>query len=146
EYTQPLGGHKRALWLEAVTTGVTAHGSMPEKGVNAVHKAARAVTALQDFDFTLARHAVLGGPTLNVGTIKGGLNINSVPDRAAIGIHIRTIPGQSHAKIHDQLASYLGDDVALSTLTRCGKRLDQTRRCMESGRNTTHTRRCRFRR
>jgi len=32
---QPLVGHKGALWLEAVTTGVTAHGSMPEKGVNA---------------------------------------------------------------------------------------------------------------
>ncbi|MGA7183721.1 MAG: peptidase dimerization domain-containing protein, partial [Pseudolabrys sp.] len=35
-------GHKGALWLEAVTTGVTAHGSMPEKGVNAVYKVARA--------------------------------------------------------------------------------------------------------
>ena len=111
-----LVGHKGALWLEAVTTGVTAHGSMPEKGVNAVYKAARAVSALQDFDFNFARHDVLGGPTLNVGTINGGLNINSVPDRAAIGIDIRTIPGQSHAKIRDQLTSYLGDDVALSTL------------------------------
>ena len=48
--------------------------------------------------------------------INGGLNINSVPDRAVIGIDIRTIPGQSHAKIRDQLASYLGGDVALSTL------------------------------
>jgi succinyl-diaminopimelate desuccinylase len=89
---------------------------MPEKGVNAVYKVARAVSALQDFDFNFARHDVLGGPTLNVGTIKGGLNINSVPDRAAIGIDIRTIPGQSHAKIRDQLATYLGGDVALSTL------------------------------
>ena len=106
---QPLFGHKGALWLEAVTTGVTAHGSMPEKGVHAVHKAARAITALQDFDFNRARHAVLGGPTLNIGTIKGGLNINSVPDRAAIGIDIRTIPGQSHAGIR-----------------KCGKRLDQS--------------------
>ena len=59
---QPLVGHKGALWLEAVTPGVTAHGSMPEKGVNAVHKAARAISALQDFDFNFARHAVLGGP------------------------------------------------------------------------------------
>jgi succinyl-diaminopimelate desuccinylase len=111
-----LVGHKGALWLEAVTTGVTAHGSMPEKGVNAVYKAARAATALQDFDFNFARHDILGGPTLNVGTIHGGLNINSVPDRAAIGIDIRTIPGQSHATIRDQLASYLGDQVTLGTL------------------------------
>ena len=113
---QAMVSHKGALWLEAVTTGVTAHGSMPEKGINAVYKAARATTALQNFDFNFARHDVLGGPTLNVGTIHGGLNINSVPDRAAIGIDIRTIPGQSHAKIRDQLTSYLGDDVVLGTL------------------------------
>ena len=111
-----LVGHKGALWLEAETKGVTAHGSMPEKGVNAVYKAARAVTALQEFDFNVARHDVLGGPTLNVGTIHGGLNINSVPDRAAIGIDIRTIPGQSHANIREQLASYLGTEVTLSPL------------------------------
>ena len=78
---KPLVGHKGALWLEAETKGVTAHGSMPEKGVNAVYKAARAVAALQEFDFNVARHDVLGGATLNVGTIHGGLNINSVPDR-----------------------------------------------------------------
>jgi len=113
---RPLVGHKGALWLEAVTTGVTAHGSMPEKGVNAVYKAARAVTALQDFDFNVARHDVLGSPTLNIGTIHGGLNINSVPDRAAIGIDIRTIPAADHAKIRAQLTSYLGNDVKLSTL------------------------------
>ena len=113
---KPLVGHKGALWLEATTKGVTAHGSMPEKGVNAVYKAARAVTALQDFDFNVARHAVLGGPTLNVGTMHGGININSVPDRAAIGIDIRTIPGQVHAGIREQLALYLGSEVTLSTL------------------------------
>jgi succinyl-diaminopimelate desuccinylase len=113
---QLLVGHKGALWLEAETKGVTAHGSMPEKGVNAVYKAARAVTALQDFDFNFARHKVLGSPTLNVGVISGGLNINSVPDRAVISIDIRTIPGQNHAKIREQLASYLGGDIALSTL------------------------------
>src|SRR4249920_354473 len=113
---RPLVGHKGALWLEAVTKGLTAHGSMPEKGVNAIYKAARAVTALQDFDFNVARHDVLGAPTLNVGTIQGGLNINSVPDRAVVGIDIRTIPAQSHAQIRDQLTSYLGRDVTLKTL------------------------------
>jgi succinyl-diaminopimelate desuccinylase len=113
---RPLVGHKGALWFEAETRGVTAHGSMPEKGVNAVYKAARAALALQEFDFNVARHDVLGGPTLNVGTMHGGLNINSVPDRALIGIDIRTIPGQDHARIREQLTSYLGTDVTLSPL------------------------------
>lgn len=113
---KPLVGHKGALWLEAETKGVTAHGSMPEKGINAVYKAARAVSVLQEFDFNVARHDVLGGATLNVGTIHGGLNINSVPDRATIGIDIRTIPAQSHAQIREQITCYLGPDVTLKTL------------------------------
>ena len=109
-----LAGHKGALWLTAVTRGVTAHGSMPDQGVNAVYKAAHAITALEKFDFNVARHAVMGGPTLNVGFVAGGLNVNSVPDRATIGIDIRTIPGQRHAEVRDQIARYLGPDVEVT--------------------------------
>jgi len=109
-------GHKGALWLEAVTRGKTAHGSMPERGVNAVAKAARAVTKLEQFQFGVPPHAVLGSPTLNVGTFAGGMNINSVPDRATIGIDIRTVPGQRHAAVREQLASFLGDEVTLTVL------------------------------
>jgi len=113
---RPMVGHKGALWLTAETNGVTAHGSMPEKGINAIYKAARAVATLEQFDFNVARHDVLGAPTLNVGTIRGGLNINSVPDRVVIGIDIRTIPTQSHSRIREELASYLGFDVTLEAL------------------------------
>jgi succinyl-diaminopimelate desuccinylase len=109
----PYVGHKGALWLKARTRGVTAHGSMPERGVNAVYKAARAITRLEDFDFNVARHAILGKPTLNVGTVKGGMNINSVPDLTEIGIDIRTIPGQSHARLRETLQSYLGTEVEI---------------------------------
>jgi succinyl-diaminopimelate desuccinylase len=109
----PLCGHKGALWLKATTRGVTAHGSMPDQGINAVYAAARAVGRLEVFDFNVARHQVVGAPTLNVGTLHGGINVNSVPDRAEIGIDIRTIPGMHHAQLHDQIASYLGSDVTV---------------------------------
>src|SRR5262249_12386324 len=81
----PLVGHKGALWLHARATGVTAHGSMPDRGVNAIYKAARAVAKLERFAFAGKPHPVLGSPTLNVGTINGGFNINSVPDGTTIG-------------------------------------------------------------
>ena len=109
----PRIGHKGALWLKATTKGVTAHGSRPEDGDNAVYKAARAITQLEDFDFNIARHDVLGKPTLNVGTVHGGMNINSVPDLTEIGIDIRTIPAQSHTNLQTQLSGYLGDEVDL---------------------------------
>jgi succinyl-diaminopimelate desuccinylase len=117
---QPWIGHKGALWLTARTTGVTAHGSMPEQGENAVYKAAHAISKLEDFDFNVARHAVLGKPTLNVGTVHGGLNINSVPDMAEIGIDIRTTPDQDHAAIRSHLAGYLGDRVVLDPIVDVG--------------------------
>ncbi len=112
----PLLGHKGALWLRARTRGVTAHGSMPQKGVNAIYAAARAVGALQDFRFEGAPDALLGAPTLNVGTISGGLNINSVPDRAEIGVDIRTTPAQEHSAVRQRLQKALGGDVELEAI------------------------------
>jgi succinyl-diaminopimelate desuccinylase len=112
----PYVGHKGALWLRLLAEGVTAHGSMPERGINAVAKAARAVARLGEFDFNEKRHAVLGAPTLNVGTFHGGININSVPDRAEVGVDIRTIPGQKHAGVIDAVTRFLGGEVAASAI------------------------------
>jgi succinyl-diaminopimelate desuccinylase len=112
----PLVGHKGAFWLTAKTKGTTAHGSMPERGDNAVYKAARAVSALARFDFGVAPDALMGPATLNVGTIRGGLNINSVPDAAEIGIDIRTIPGQRHGELLGCLSRHLGREVELETI------------------------------
>ncbi len=113
---QPMIGHKGALWLKAETAGVTAHGSMPELGDNAVYKAARAISRLADFDFNVARHPVLGKPTLNVGKVSGGLNINSVPDHAEILVDVRTIPGMNHAQVRDGLTGLIGENAEISTL------------------------------
>lgn len=109
----PIVGHKGAMFLEARTRGVTAHGSMPDQGVNAIYKAARAILALERFEFGVRPHPVLGPPTLNVGTVQGGLNVNSVPDLAVIGIDIRSIPGLSHEEIVERIHALLGKEVEL---------------------------------
>lgn len=116
----PMIGHKGAFWLKGHTSGVTAHSSMPEQGDNAIYKAARAVTALQNFDFNVSPHPVLGRPTLNVGTISGGININSVPDHATIEIDIRTVPGQSNQQVYRDLRAALGEEVELEQLADAG--------------------------
>lgn len=103
---EPLMGHRGALWLRLVHTGRTAHGSMPELGDNAVIKAAHTIAALDDFGFNTAHHPVLGKPTLNVGYVRGGSNVNSVPDRAEVGLDIRTIPGQEHGEISKHIAAH----------------------------------------
>ena len=117
---EPLVGHKGALWLRARTRGVTAHGSMPERGVNAIYKAARAVSSLEKHRFGVAPDPLLGAPTLNVGTIAGGLNVNSVPDQATVGIDIRTIPAQRNDDVRAELQRLLGPEVELSTVIDVG--------------------------
>ncbi|TKG73649.1 M20 family metallopeptidase [Prauserella endophytica] len=119
--TEPTGnavfhGHKGALWLSARTAGVTAHGSMPHLGDNAVYKLARAVTRLESYAFDARPHPVMGGPTLNVGTFHGGLNTNSVPDSAEATVDVRTVAGQDHGDVLASLAERAGDEVRLAPL------------------------------
>jgi len=106
-------GHKGALWLQATTSGITAHGSMPERGDNAIYKAARVIGRLESFVFDASPHPMLGRPTLSVNTVKGGININSVPDRTEIGIDIRTIPAVDHAALRRALQDRVGAEARI---------------------------------
>lgn len=112
----PLIGHKGALWLRAAFTGVTAHGSMPEQGDNAVYKAARGVLRIAKYDFGPHRHHHLGCPSLSVGSLHGGLNVNSVPDLAEVQIDIRTVPGQSNDIICTGIGEALGEGATVSRI------------------------------
>lgn len=110
---KPLIGHKGALWLRAISRGVTAHGSTPELGVNAIYAACKAVGEVENYKFDVHPHEVVGTPSLNVGRIKGGININSVPDYAEFDIDIRTIPSQEHEEIISDLQHSFKGDVEL---------------------------------
>ncbi len=111
---RPLIGHKGALWLHGVCRGVTAHGSTPELGKNAIYAACRAVSRVETYDFLVEEMEYLGRPSINVGRISGGLNINSVPDIAEFDIDIRTVPGQKHESIREDLRNHLGEELDLS--------------------------------
>ena len=116
----PMVGHKGALRLEIWTKGVSAHGSMPEQGDNAIHKAAAAVMQLKDLDFGVAPHPLLGEPTLNIGTISGGMSINSVPDQANIGVDIRLVPGQKAEDVLGLVRSALSEEVQIMVMEQAG--------------------------
>ncbi len=111
---RPMRGHKGAAWLRAVTRGKSAHGSRPREGDNAVYKAARAVCRLAEYRFSLPPHPLLGEPTLNVGTIRGGVKPNLVPARAEFTVDLRLLPGQEVDQVVAELERVLGPEVELS--------------------------------
>jgi len=107
---QVVTAHKGSLWLELVTHGKAAHGATPRFGRNAVHKMARIVEILEtDYAARLRKchHPLLGTPTVNVGTICGGTQPNIVPDRCAITIDRRTLPGETNVRVRREIAVFL---------------------------------------
>ena len=104
-----FSAHKGALWLEVTTRGRTAHGSMPDLGVNAIMHMHAFLNRLVNYRFSYQESPLLSPPTLCVGTIVGGVKTNVVPDRCVVTIDIRTVPGQEHSKIIDDMLAIAAD-------------------------------------
>jgi succinyl-diaminopimelate desuccinylase len=92
---------KGVLWLEVRTRGQTAHGSMPHLGVNAIMHMTKLLHALEAEHIPYQTHPLLGGFTMNVATIAGGVKTNVVPDACRVSIDLRTVIGQEHQQIVD---------------------------------------------
>ncbi|MBO8154454.1 M20 family metallopeptidase [Thermovirga sp.] len=90
---------KGALWLNVKALGKTAHGSMPEMGINAILHMKQFMEELCSYKFEYQEHELLGCPTMNIGTIRGGIKTNVVPDCCEMTVDIRTVPGMSHSAI-----------------------------------------------
>ena len=112
----PMVGHKGSLKFHAHFKGKSAHGSMPHLGDNAVYKAAKAVSKLENLEID-GSHKVMGKPTLNVGTFSGGSGVNLVPDEAKVGVDIRTVPGVDHDKLIARIKKLLGKDADLDVFS-----------------------------
>lgn len=83
-----------ACWFSITTKGVAGHGSAPERGVSAIKHAAEIVLRLEE-SLPAVSHPVLGGPSINVGTINGGAKVNIVPASCVIEVDRRSIPQES---------------------------------------------------
>lgn len=114
---RPLNGHKGVLRVEGRAYGVTAHGSMPDQGDNAVYKAARVVSKLERLRLDEGRTLKGGLPTLNVGWFHGGMNVNSIPDEARIGLDIRMVPGLTDSEVMEILDEIGGGDMSFTKST-----------------------------
>jgi succinyl-diaminopimelate desuccinylase len=94
---------KGALWLELTTCGRTAHGAMPDLGKNALLMMIDLIQEIRQISFPFKEHPLLGGFTMSINTISGGMKTNVVPDRCVVTIDMRTVPGQDHGSIVAQV-------------------------------------------
>lgn len=96
---------KGVLRCRIVVQGRSAHSSKPHLGVNAITHMARVIAAIEADNERMAahQHPLVGCGTCNVGVISGGVQVNFVPDRCAIEIDRRLLPGE---RASDAVAHY----------------------------------------
>ena len=94
--------HKGACWFTVATRGRAVHASDPARGDNAILKMPAVWKILEDATAEAGQtyhSAVLGQPTVSVGTIRGGTGTNVVPDRCEIQVDRRLMPGETAAQV-----------------------------------------------
>lgn len=101
--------HRGFVWVEIEVTGLSAHGSRPELGVDAITRMAPIVTALDALNDDLAqrRHPLVGHSFLHASTITGGREASTIPDRCALVIERRTIPGETPQSVMGEIEEVL---------------------------------------
>jgi acetylornithine deacetylase/succinyl-diaminopimelate desuccinylase-like protein len=96
--------HQGFGWLDIIVEGKAAHGCMPEVGVDAIAHMAEVITRLHKLDrekYATNPHPLNGKTVFHTGTIQGGTDYATYPDRCQLGIEIGTQPGET---IDDRLA------------------------------------------
>jgi acetylornithine deacetylase len=89
--------HKGFEWVDVEVKGRAAHGSRPDRGVDAIRHAARLLVALDDLEQELsarAPHPLLGHGSLHAGTITGGRAPSVYPDLCSVVLERRLLPGE----------------------------------------------------
>ncbi len=102
---RPVIASKGVVRWKVEALGVAAHSSKPHLGVNAIEYMAQVIIALEQDTrrLSLRSHPLLGPATCNVGVIRGGVQVNFVPDRCEIEIDRRLLPGENREQV---LADY----------------------------------------
>lgn len=102
--------HKGSECITIQTQGKSAHGSTPKEGINAINHMEIIIQQINDYLIPLLenrKHPLLGSPTINLGTIRGGKEHNIVPEQCTIEVDRRWLPGETTDKIRKEFQTVI---------------------------------------
>jgi acetylornithine deacetylase len=108
----PVITTKGVLRCRIRTIGHAVHTAHMEQGNNAIYQMTRVINALRvNIEPRLPARAIprLGAPTFCVSTIRGGIQVNMVPDECVIEIDRRMVPGETHAQVLHEIDAVLDE-------------------------------------
>ncbi len=103
--------HKGHATVRLTFRGESAHSGYPHLGRNAIEPAGRAICALADLRRTLEAEPAPHGEhfgevpfvALNVARLRGGTEVNIVPDRCVIDVGFRVLPGMEASLLAERV-------------------------------------------
>ncbi|MGE5641543.1 MAG: M20/M25/M40 family metallo-hydrolase, partial [Byssovorax cruenta] len=88
-------GHKGKAQISIKTHGVSAHGSAPEKGVNAIYEMSEIIQRVEQRNSELMNNGVPRGTLVLSRIFSTSASLNAVPSECEIYLDRRTIPGET---------------------------------------------------
>jgi acetylornithine deacetylase len=108
--------HKGVVRWRCHTRGRAAHSSAPGEGQNAIYSMRHVLEALEHYAERVVPHlahdALLGGPSLSVGTIQGGVSNNTIPDYCSIEIDRRVLPSEDSLLAYQHAVQFISSRCA----------------------------------
>ena len=104
--------HKGVVWGEAVFEGKSVHGSVPDKGINAIYKATQWIQQVITKyipEISKQEHPILGKPTINIGEIDGGTRPVIVPSKCVVRFEQRLLPNQKEEDVINELQALIDE-------------------------------------
>lgn len=99
-------GQKGRMCIEIRTRGISAHGSVPERGENAIYKMAPIISEIEELNDRLAYHKELGSGTITISQIFfSSASSCAVADGCRIVIDRRLTLGESKESVLGELDS-----------------------------------------
>jgi putative selenium metabolism hydrolase len=96
-------GHKGKAQISIKTHGVSAHGSAPEKGVNAIYEMAEIIQRVEKTNLELMKNGSMRG-TLVLSRISSvSASLNAVPSECEVYLDRRIIPGETEDAIRKEM-------------------------------------------
>jgi putative selenium metabolism hydrolase len=114
-------GHKGKAQVRIKTLGVSAHGSAPEKGVNAIYEMAEIIQRVEKRNLELMKNGDVHGTMVTSKISSVAASLNAVPFECEIYIDRRTVPGETDQDIKNEFNAIInGKNAAwqLGTLHR----------------------------
>lgn len=96
-------GHKGKLQVSIKTHGVSAHGSAPEKGINAIYEMAEIIQRAERTNLELMKKDGLRGTLVMSRISSVSASLNAVPSECEVYLDRRMIPGETEDDIRREM-------------------------------------------